>query len=240
MSIFQTIKNMKRVFHNLNRQNYEMLWAKTWDDTKKGIAWIEDLQGISPGRWAVGYNFLYIMTRILNELEPHSVLDLGLGISSTLFSCYFSKNYYDDSIHTIIEQDESWVNFYTKKHKLSESSEIFIRKCVTKQHNGMDYYAYEDFDAAVKGKQYSVISIDAPWGSDRYSRRDIIDVLPGILTKSFVIVMDDTNRRGEKDTIEEIEKVLQENNIQFCKGEYPSLTDCTVIASKNNSFLCTL
>ena len=54
----------------IRKNTDEILWARIWNDTKIGIPWIEGLQSVSPGRWAVGYNYLYIMTRILNEMNP--------------------------------------------------------------------------------------------------------------------------------------------------------------------------
>ena len=59
---------INRIRHYLRetlRQGTELLWAKKWEDTKRGIKWIEDMPGISPCGAAVGYNYLYIMTRIL-------------------------------------------------------------------------------------------------------------------------------------------------------------------------------
>lgn len=50
--------------------------------------------------------------------------------------------------------------------------------------------------------KFDVISIDAPIGTDlEYSRRDVLELLPDILEKDFVILMDDANRQGERNTI---------------------------------------
>lgn len=90
-------------------------------------------------------------------------------------------------------------------------------------------------------KNFSVISVDALIGTDyAYSRRDILELIPEILQDSFVIVIDDTNRKGEKNTVKEIEMILKENNISYGIHTYPGETDYCVIASKNNSFLCSL
>lgn len=234
------IKRIKEKIKKIEGTGDELLWARIWDDTCKGIDWITDLPSISPGRWAVGYNYIYVMTRVLDSIRPHSVLDLGLGISSSLISCYFKFFDYEDGLHTIIEQDENWVKFYTQINKLPDTSEIHVCECVEKSYKDCKIYAYKDFANVVKNKKYSVISIDGPWGSDRYSRRDIIEVLPDILEDSFVIILDDTNRRGEKDTIKEIEQILRLNNIEFVNGWYSGLTDCNLICSKSLRFLQTL
>ena len=118
------VLQLKEFLKNLEKQNHELLWAKIWDDTRRDIVWLNDLPGISPGRWAVGYNYIYVMTRILNTIKPESVLDVGLGISSSLIGAYFS--YQNIGSHLIIEQDAEWVDFYKKDHKLSPFSTIKV------------------------------------------------------------------------------------------------------------------
>ena len=238
--MFTYFKRMKEKANFIIRQNNELLWAKIWDDTKAGIEWAQNLPSLSPGRWAAGYPYIYVMTRILNELEPHKILDLGLGISSTLISKYLDFNNFSDSLHTIVEHDENWVNFYKKKNYLSKYSNITIQKCIEKYISNSKYNAYEDLKSVVKNNKYSVISIDAPIGCDHHSRRDIVDLLPDILEKSFVIIMDDCERAGEKETVEEIKQVLNKHNIEFAESVYSGMKDTCIITSKNYKFLCSL
>lgn len=233
----------RNYFRDLKRQGTELLWAKKWEDTKRGIKWIENLPGISPCGAAVGYNYLYIMTRILNEMEPKNVLDIGLGISSTLISQYFKYMNSEAGRHIIIEHDQEWINFYNKKHHVSDYSTIILKKCVKKRYLDCEYNAYKDFSDKLKGIKFSIISIDGPIGWDKpykHSRRDILDILPEALEDSFVIIMDDYNRKGEKATIAEIEEVLKKNKIEYFKGIYPGMTDCCVLTSADNKFFCTM
>lgn len=238
--IIKKIKILKSIIKEMRSQNDELIWARVWDDTRNGIDWAQNLPSISPGRWAVGYNYLYIMTRSLLELKPRAVLDIGLGISSTLVSNYFKYNHFDNSVHTIIDHDDKWIDFYTKNHCLSSNSEILQLDCIEKEYCGSKYYAYKNFAEAVKGERYDVVSIDGPWGSERYSRRDIIGQIPEILSDNFVIILDDSNRRGEKDTIAEIEKKLKEADIEYEIGYYAGQTECALITTKNNRFLCSM
>jgi 3,4-dihydroxy-2-butanone 4-phosphate synthase len=67
-----------------------------------------------------------------------------------------------------------------------------------------------------------------------------LEFIPQILEKSFVIVMDDAEREGEIATIAEIESALKRNGIKFCKGIYPGMTTCCVIASADSEFLCSM
>lgn len=238
MKLLYKISRFKQIIKNIEKENAELLWAKVWDDTRRGIDWAENIQRISPGRWAVGYNYLYVMTRVLDNMKPDAVLDIGLGISSTLISSYFSANI--KGTHTIIEQDKDWVEFYLKSNKLSSSSEISILQCVEKEYKNNKYYAYSGLKEIIDGRKYSVISVDAPWGSKHNSRRDIVEFLPDLLEEEFVIIMDDTNRPGELETVEEIKTVLKDNFIDYSVGSYSGETDCTIICSSGLKYFCTM
>lgn len=239
--MFNIFTRLKNYIRKSIRLNEEVLYKLTWDDTKKDIDWIKNLPSISPGRMAVGYNYIYVMTRILNELKPHTVLDMGLGISSTLINTYFSYYNYDDGLHIISEHDEGWINFYTSSHKLSNVSKICKQDLTEKIYKRTKVTAYKDLGKDIKDKKFSVISIDAPYGSrGRYSRIDILEYLPQILEESFVIVLDDSDRKGERGTIKEIEKALNSNNIKYKEGKYGGLSDCTVITSIDNGYLTSM
>lgn len=141
-------------FRRLSDQNEELIWANVWHDTCRGIKWAEDIQSISPGRFAVGYNYLYVMTRILNELEPRRVLDIGLGISSTLISKYFESKEFDEGEHAIVEHDGNWANFYKKRHTLSKYSDIKLQKLIKKEKNGREYFAYSNLGKVLGGANF--------------------------------------------------------------------------------------
>ena len=232
--------DIKGFLKNMKGQTDEIVWARVWDDTKKGIEWMDNLPSISPGRWAVGYNYIYVITRILNEMHPQTILDLGLGISSTIISHYCDSVNGKNTWHDIVEQDKEWVSFYTSNNKLSERSRIHLLECSEKEYKGFSINYYKKFDEAVRNKKYNLISIDGPKGSKRFSRRDIVDYLSDVLAESFVILIDDSNRIGEKDTIGEIKKNLEQQGIDYYVGTYESTSDCCVIASANNKFFCSL
>lgn len=236
------VKKIKAYLKKVSDQNMELIWANVWRDTCMDIKWIQGISSLSPGRSAVGYNYLYVMTRILNELEPHHVLDLGLGISSTLISNYFAENTYDDALHIICEHDKEWGEFYSRKHSLSEYSHIAYQELTTKRNNGFDYSAYKDLGKDIGQIRFSVISIDAPFGymGGDSSRRDILEFLPNILEKHFAIVIDDYERIGEQNTVRDIEQILKSNDIPYRLGIYPGLSYVCVVASEQDKFLCTL
>ena len=113
-----------RLRNDVANQNSELVWATVWHDTIKGITWANSIERLSPGRAAAGYNYLYVMTRILDEIEPKKILDLGLGISSTLITSYIDTIHRENTKHLIIEHDKTWIDFYTNKHTLSKNTSV--------------------------------------------------------------------------------------------------------------------
>lgn len=234
------VKKLREKYHNLYKMNEELLWAQIWNDTKNGLEWMKDIPSISPGRWAVGYNYLYVMLRALESLQPKAVLDIGLGISSTLISHYCYKHPNVVSEHLVIEQDQQWADFYTKKVGLSNESIIKICEVSEKTLDGHAFNAYKGLEDALQNRKFTIISIDAPKGSEMYSRRDVIPLIPYILEKSFLIIIDDVEREGERRTADDICLCLERNNIAYKRCIYSGMSDVCVIVSEDNSFLCSL
>lgn len=68
---------------------------------------------------------------------------------------------------------------------------------------------------------------------------DIIDIIPNCLEDDFVILLDDCERIGEKNTIEILEDKLKKHYIQYGVGyRYYGRTSVYICTSKNLDFLC--
>ena len=65
-------------------------------------------------------------------------------------------------------------------------------------------------------------------------------MLPDILEREFVIIIDDVNRTGERNTCLQIKQILDSNHIKYTDTIYEGATYCCVIASYKNKFLCSL
>lgn len=218
----------------------EMMWSHVFKDTVKGLEWY-DVKSLSPGRWAVGYNYMYVLVRTLEAIRPKAILELGLGQSTKIMASYF-RNLNDGEYYDVVEQDKEWAEFFSNGEKIDsiEGMTIHTRPIYTKEYNGADVYVYEDFDSVVKNKKYSLISIDGPWGSDLYSRMDILNYIPSILNDSFAILVDDYNRYGEKAMIKDLMKILKNNGIEYDMGMYSGEKDMLIIMSKNYKYLTSL
>lgn len=96
----------------LDKQLQELRYATIFHDTVLRNGWFDiEKQSFSLGRYAVGYNYYYVAYRILNEMHPKHILEMGLGQSTKIMSLY-AQNFECD--HIVIEHNEEWKNFFCK------------------------------------------------------------------------------------------------------------------------------
>jgi hypothetical protein len=232
-AFWSIVKYSKKSYHIANENlaiNKELLWANYFHDSIKGRKYIESLS-LNPGRWAVDYSYLYVLNRILSEYKPTKIIEFGLGESSKLVSTYLSY-YLFESTHHIIEHDVNWRNKFLERFELSDRSKISICPITTKSINGESVNSYDNI-LPVVDDNYDLFLIDGPFGSPKYSRYDIVDLINLKNNKDeFIILFDDTNRSGEKDTIKEIFNCLRAKGIKFYSSEYIGVKSVTVIATE--------
>lgn len=217
----------------------EAVWAAIFNNTITNSVWLKDKE-FSPGRWAVGYQSLYVMYRILNEVRPARILELGLGQSTRLTAQYAS---YYQAEHYVVEHDQSWIEFFSNSFKaLSNTNIIRLDREFIKFKDAEKVRVFKSFAETFSNKTFNFIIIDAPLGGDmkQYARVDVCKLMPGLLEKSFVIIIDDSNRIGEINTIVAMEEVLQEYGIAYKKGKYIGQNDCTVICSDDLGFVTSM
>lgn len=231
------IKNTSIV---MGRDISEAVWAEVYNNTIVDSPWLKD-KAFSPGRWAVGYPYLYVMYRILNEVQPQNILELGLGQSTKMIGQYTSC--YKGVHHQVVEHDPEWIDFFKKNYLLSKRTKLIqLNREFVPYKEAEKVRVFKDFSQTFKGQKFDFISIDAPFGGDmkEYARIDVLQMIPACLAEDFIIMIDDCERSGEKHTVVEMERVLQENQISYRKGKYSGKKDCIVIASNVLKFVCSM
>lgn len=105
----------------------ELMWRNIFVDTVMGYSWYHD-KSISLGRWAIGYNYAYVLIRVLEEFRPTSILECGLGQSSKIIADYVDS---DNRVnYDIVEQDQNWVDFFIKNFNLCNRIQVHIRSLI--------------------------------------------------------------------------------------------------------------
>lgn len=231
--IRQLIKNQDEII----LQNKELEWAHVFHDSIKENGEIEKL-GLNIGRWAGNYAFFYVLNRILSDFNPLRILELGLGESTKLISTYLI-HYLPNSYHLIIEHDDEWIESFRSRFNLASNSEI--KKCEIDRINvnSNEVLIYKDFNKIIQ-ENFDLYIIDGPFGSDRFSRYNIISLVERFGTNEFIILFDDSHRTGEQDTINTIMELLNNKKINFYSAAYSGLKSVTIIASEKFKYTTSL
>lgn len=218
----------------------EAVWAEVFNNAVSGSGWLLN-KSFAPGRWAVGYPYLYAMYRVLNDGRPKRILELGLGQSTRMISQYTSAH--EGVEHIVVEHDDSWIEFFKKDFSLSDRSRIIKLNWGSQPYKEADEVRiFDGFENAFAGQRFDFISIDAPLGGDmpRYARIDVLKLLPNCLAEDFVIMIDDAERVGEKNAIAEMESRLKEAGIAYSRGRFCGEKECVLLAAKSMKFLASV
>lgn len=164
MDLINKVKNFMTfgsVWDETNRTTKEILWRNIFIDTVNGYDWYKK-KSLSLGRWAIGYNYAYVLVRVLEAIHPKEILECGLGQSSKIINDYVET--YSEVLYDIVEHDPEWIDFFCTENQISSKVKINRSDMIEKQYLGASLYVYKDFGKIVEGKKYTFISIDGPWG----------------------------------------------------------------------------
>lgn len=244
----QTIQENKRLLKELTvkqeeikRISLENYWANVFNSAVRGSRWAYHLP-LNVGRWAAGYSLFYVLFRILNEVEPDSVLELGLGETTKMIQAY-KTHLKPDALCVTVEHDSNWIQLKKEAGIAVGQIEVLQAELEEMSIEGKPTLRYKNLTELVGGKQrqYQLIIIDGPFGSANYSRSNIIDLVSnGFLADEFILILDDYNRKGEQETIVELKEVLSARDVSFVEGVYHGDKSFVLLASERYRFLTSL
>lgn len=140
------------------------------------------------------------------------------------------------------EHSEEWISFF--KNDVGNKYEIRIEIAELEDivYNGEATLSYRGIKEKLKGEKFDLVFVDGPYGflHDHFSRPQIIDVVKNNLKDRFCVIMDDYNRSGEKETVAEVLKVLDEKGIPYEQMVYSGQKEHVLICSKDLYLLTTL
>lgn len=155
---------------------------------------------------AANYSLLYAIYRIVRDGKPTRIAELGAGQSSIFLDSM--RDVQPFSVLTI-EHDAAWASSVSAsvRHevRLIDLEEISFRGHIAK---GFPVTALDSFDA-------DVLIVDGPIGAPHRSRWGAGPMIERMAGREFIIVFDDAERPGEKETIAEVMNMLREANVEF-------------------------
>lgn len=236
--IIKLIKENRDFQKEIILQNKELEWANVYHDSIRGKKWLEELP-LNIGRWAGNYSFFYVLNRVLSDYKPKSILEFGLGESSKFVMC-FMDNLLIDSTHLVIEQDQKWNELFSLNYSIPQGTTIKVCPILKKTIKGFKSNFYLNLDSQIRSK-FDLYIIDGPFGSDRYSRYDIVNLVQNFNSSDeFIIIFDDYNRIGEQDTVKDLLEVLRNKNIKIFIESYIGIKTVFIIATEKYRYACSL
>lgn len=235
----QNEENRNRIIES-RRAASEGVWGEIFNQCIRGSSWLKDTS-FSPGRWAIGYQYLYPLYRILNELHPQNILELGLGQSTKMIAQYAAN--FPHVQHQVVEHDPEWISFFQQGYTIPKNTKIVqLGREFVPYKEANKVRVFKGFKEYFRGQKFNLISLDAPLGGDmkQYARIDVLQMLPDILADNWIILIDDCNRSGEQHTVQEMERVFKQSNIAYAKGKYSGMKDCVVLTSYKLKFVCSM
>lgn len=223
----------------LGRTEEENTWANVFHDVIKDSVWLQN-KAFAPGRWAAGYQMLYVMYRILDSVKPKQILELGLGQTTRMISQY--SGYYHAE-HQVVEHDPKWIEFFATTYEVPDNVKfVNIDTIIDKYLDDEAVIMYQGFEEQFRGQKFDFICIDAPLGGKaiKYARVDILKILPECLESDFVLLLDDTERIGETNTIKLLQNTFKDNGIEYVMKRYDGRKSSTIFTTKKYSFLTSL
>jgi hypothetical protein len=232
-------------FNYLYKQNTEILdklneieWAFIYWDSIKGRKYLQE-NSLNIGRWAGNYSFFYVLNRIMHDMKPRKIFEIGLGESSKFIS-QCAQNIKEVQEHLIIEHDMSWILFQSDNFRDFCKTKIFQHDLTSSSYQDYSVLKYRDIEKYFD-MEFDFYLIDGPFGTNNFSRYQIIEFVNRFqVNKSFVIMMDDTHRFGEKQTLDMVKKILEEKNIRIFHQDYSGVKKLSVLVSQDLKFLTSL
>ena len=214
----------------------ELNYAHLLHDGMKGTFWLNK-QTFDLHNWAANYSFIYLLFRILDKMEPRNILEFGLGQTTKLTTQYIAyKN--SKAYLNVCEHSRDWIQIY--QPELPKHEHIRIN------HLELEYFEYRrkknDKYAGllelVGDRKFDLIIVDGPVGGGKnLPRSNVVDLIGhGNLAEDFVIIFDDAERVGEKNTIRKTQAALRKKSIAFQTFERFGIKRQAYIVSKSRAF----
>lgn len=222
----------------LVKENY---WANVFNSAVRGCSWFDGIQ-LNVGRWAGNYTLFYILFRILNEIKPPNVLELGLGETTKMIQAYKRLHNLEGTCISI-EQNQEWIDFRLQKDISKDFIKLIHVPAINLNVYGVSTLIYEGLNRRLSALDltFNLILVDGPWGSTSYSRYNIVELIEDdLLHDDYIIIVDDYNRNGEQQTVTEIKSKLLSKEKKFIFGEYAGEKTVAIIASEKYKYLQSL
>ena len=234
--IVEQQRQLKENVDCISKFQWELYQATRFHDSIVDSQWLK-YKSFSLGGWAADYGLMYTIFRTLNAMRPMNILEFGLGQTSKMVHQY--AQFFGAQAITC-EHDGKWVDFFNKSKDGDYFVNIQLMNLQTINYQGYDTLTYVSCKESFKNQRFNLIIVDGPFGSEHFSRSQIIDLVNDNLSEQFCIIIDDYERNGEQETMNEVKNVLKTKGVSFCERVYSAEKQHMLICSSDLEFLTTM
>ena len=231
----ELLEKVQNLQNKAQLQYQELNFADLLHDSTQNSPWLKDKNFALYG-WAANYSFIYTLFRVLDNVQPAHILEMGLGQTSMVTTQYIANKKPAADLD-IIENDESWIKVY--EPKLAKSQNIKLHQCDIEffDYEGEQSRKYKELNKITGDKKYNLIIVDGPFGgAQKLPRSNIVDLVEHNLAQDFIIMFDDAERAGEQNTIALTKAKLASLGIEFGFQQRNALKSQVLIFSKSCEF----
>ncbi|MFA6263012.1 MAG: hypothetical protein WCW33_00120 [Candidatus Babeliales bacterium] len=213
----------------------ELKMAAVFANSIINVEWLKN-KNFSPSGSAASFSFLYILFRALNDCNPRSILEIGIGQTTKMTSQYIA--YKNNEAHLIlVEHNPVWFNIFKEQIAPSNNIEILMLPLKKTLYKDSETNVYDNLATSVGATKFDLLIVDGGEGRGKYTRTSVLDLIPHNLEKSFIIIFDDYNYGGVRRTIQDVRTKLDEANIKYGFSIYKGEKQQYVIFSQDLDFL---
>ena len=169
---------------------------------------------------AASYSQLYLLTRVMKELPARRIVELGSGESTVLID----KLRPADGSHIAYDQTAFWVESVMRR---APRCNVRHAQLTQKEFQGVSYSGY----AGLQPQEFDLLLVDGPNGTDHASRYDAVALVAGNPSPEFIVIVDDAERPGERETVDSLAALLRSRGVDFKLNHLAGRTTQAVITT---------
>jgi hypothetical protein len=132
----------------------------------------------------------------------------------------------------VIEHDPQWKDTFNRRWPELPDDHLVLLDLATESVDGHSTRCYSGLMDVVDVDSFTVFVVDGPLGTPRHSRHDIVRLARAFPPeKEFIILMDDVNRPGDRETADLLLQVLETPSRAVHTGEYGGRRDQLIVCS---------
>ena len=205
-----------RVYNLITYRHFvkESVYASLFNNATGKISWLQE-ELFFPSKSAANYSFLYIYLRVLLTIKPSMILEFGLGQSTILSNAYVKSS--ENVELDVVEGNKVWIGFFCDQNIPAENTKIILSPIDVCEVSVGKINFQTLWYKNVPEKKYDLVILDGPEGSKSFARAGILNYIHSILSKHFVIIIDDYNVFPTRQTADLIKKKMRLHGVDYCE-----------------------